>query len=83
MSIRLAVPVIVLAAVVATLSFAPHAAQSAPAERKFFGVTDLQQSGISPVLLGARAAKSSDFPASFYSSSADGNCTSTMIAARV
>jgi hypothetical protein len=83
MSICPAAHVIVLAAVLAALSAASLAAQSAPAERKFYGVSDLQQSGIAPVLIGARAARSSDFPASFYSSSADGNCTSTMIASRV
>ncbi len=36
-----------------------------------------------PTLIGARAAKPSNFPANFYSLSADGSCTSTMVASEV
>lgn len=54
-----------------------------PGPRKFYAVSDLQQTGAGPVLIGGRPANSSDFPASFYSMSAGGSCTSTMVSARV
>lgn len=49
---------------------------------KFYAVSDLKQTGDGPVLIGGRPANSTEFPASFYSMGAGGNCTSTMVSAR-
>jgi hypothetical protein len=53
-----------------------------PTVRKFFSVLDLKQKGTGPVVIGGHEAKSEDFPASFYSRSDSGFCTSTMVSSR-
>lgn len=45
-------------------------------------VLDLNQSCVGPELIGGKPAPSSEWPASFYSSAADGNCTRTLIGPR-
>jgi hypothetical protein len=45
-------------------------------------VLDLGQSGTGPELMGGKPAEPSEWPASFYSSSDDGNCSSTLIGPR-
>jgi hypothetical protein len=56
--------------------------QPKPTVRKFYSVLDLKQQGTGSVLIGGREAKSTDFPASFYSLSDSGSCTSTMVSSR-
>lgn len=73
--------IVALAVVIAI----PTAANAQPAKQKatkFFSVLDLRQTGIGTVLIGGQAARSADFPASFYTRSDGFSCTAALVASR-
>lgn len=73
---------LVMLAAFASGSTPAHAQPVKPQVKKFFSVLDLRQSGTGTVLIGGRAARSADFPASFYTLSDGSNCTAALVASR-
>jgi hypothetical protein len=63
-----------------SMPLVPVAAQAASgSEQHFFPVTGLTQNTFGPRLIGASPVNPADWPASFYSSSEEGRCTSTVV----
>lgn len=54
-----------------------------PGDAEFWAVADLSYDPTEPALLGARVGNPRDYPASFYSASRSGRCTSTLVGPRV
>jgi len=78
----------VLLLAVLLLPTAVHAQDTVDPERnqgdiRFWAVSDLAYDPTEPALLGARVAEPVDYPATFYSASRSGRCTSTVIGPRV
>jgi hypothetical protein len=75
--------VVFAAPAVASTSFAQQEnASQNPAGISMKSVEVLRQSGGGPKVIGGRPAKSSDWPASFYSSTEGSRCTATLVGPR-